>query len=174
MEADHPDLNGFVVAVFDAAHRSVQKATDGLTDQQLYYRPSPDANSIAWLAWHLSRWKDKISSGITGEPEVWVDEGWSERFGMVAERTGLGDTPDQVAAFNVDRDLLFGYVDAAHRATLDRVSKMTPQHLERMVEYSPTNIRKASDALAGNIGDAVQHTGQINYLRGMITGYGWR
>ena len=37
MEADHPDLNGFVVAVFDAAHRSVQKATDGLTDQQLYY-----------------------------------------------------------------------------------------------------------------------------------------
>ena len=31
---------------------------------------------------------------------------------------GLGDTPEQVAAFRVERDMLFGYLDAAHQETL--------------------------------------------------------
>jgi hypothetical protein len=55
--------------------------------------------------------------------------GWAKRYGMPDERTGMGDTPAQVAAFRVERALLFGYAEAAHRVTVERVSTLTPTQL---------------------------------------------
>ena len=129
MTSDTVDLNQFIMALLEAAYRSLQQATEGLTDEQLYYQPTAETNSIAWLVWHLSRWRDAISATISGEPQVWVSEGWAERYGMPGERTGMGDTPAQATAFRVERAVLFGYVDAAHRATVERVSKLTPTQL---------------------------------------------
>ena len=45
----------------DAFERILSVATaavDGLSDDQLTARPTPDANSIAWLVWHLARVQD--------------------------------------------------------------------------------------------------------------------
>jgi hypothetical protein len=86
----------------------------------------------------------------------------------------LGDTPEQVAAFRAERDILFGYVDAAHRAPIERVAHLTATRFEQPVDHPPGTSRPAWQALAGMCGDSYQHAGQIAYLRGMITGYGWR
>ena len=48
-------LNQFIIALLEAAYRSLKQATDDLTDEQLYYQPTTESNSIAWLVWHLSR-----------------------------------------------------------------------------------------------------------------------
>ena len=45
---------------------------------------------------------------------------------MPGERTGMGDTLAQVTAFRLDRAVLFGYVDAAHQRTVERVATLTP------------------------------------------------
>ena len=174
MTSDHVDLNRFLVYLLESQYHSLRLTTDGLTDEQLYYQPTADTNSIAWLVWHLSRWRDGVSATISGEPQVWVSEGWATRYGMPHERTGLDDTPEQVAAFRVDRTVLFGYIDAAHRATVERVTKITPQQFEQPIEYLTGGSRPAWQALGGVCNDSSQHTGQIAYLRGMITGYGWR
>lgn len=170
------DLNPFIVALLEAAYLRIKSTTDDLTDEQLYYQPTTDTNSIAWLVWHLSRWKDRISAIISGEPQVWSSEGWAQRWGLPSERTGLGDTPEQVAAFRVARENLFGYMDTAHRATLDRVARLTPEQLSQPIAYLPGNtntLRPAWQALRGMCSDTLQHTGQIAYLRGMLSGYGW-
>jgi hypothetical protein len=86
------DLNQFIIALCESPHRWIKQATEGLTDEQLFYQPTPDTNSIAWLVWHLSRWRDKVSASIVGEPQVWTSQGWDQRFNMPGERTGLGDT----------------------------------------------------------------------------------
>ena len=112
--ASDVDLNQFIIALVEAAYRSIKQATDDLTDEQLYYQPTAESNSIAWLVWHLSRWRDFISATISGEAQIWVSAGWAQRCGMPGERTGMGDTPAQVTAFRVERAVLFGYVDAAH------------------------------------------------------------
>ena len=52
------DLNQFIITLLEAAYRSIKQATDDLTDEQLYYQPTAESNSIAWLVWHLSRWRD--------------------------------------------------------------------------------------------------------------------
>jgi len=174
MTTEKVSLNQFIIALCESPNRWIHQSTDGLTDEQLYYRPSSDTNSIAWLIWHLSRWRDKISAAVVGEPQVWASEGWAQRFDIDPDRTGLGDTLEQVAAFRVERDLLLGYASAAHNAIVERVSRMTAEQFEKEIEYSPGSSRPAWRALVSVMGDSSEHTGQINYLRGMITGHGWR
>ena len=174
MTSDAVELNQFIIALLEASYRSLKQATEGLTDEQLYYQPTAETNSIAWLVWHLSRWRDAISATISGEPQIWVSEGWAERYGMPSERTGMGDTPAQVTAFRVERAMLFGYVDATHRVTVERVSKLTPTQFVQLIVSHTGERHPAWRALAGVCSDSAQHSGQIAYLRGLMHGYGWR
>ncbi len=96
MTTEKVSLNQFIIALCESPYRWIQQATEGLTDEQLYYQPSSDTNSIAWLIWHLSRWRDKVSAAIVGEPQVWTSEGWAHRFEFDTDRTGLGDTLEQL------------------------------------------------------------------------------
>jgi hypothetical protein len=174
MANENITLNQFTIALCEAPYRWIRQATEDLADDRLYYQPTPDTNSIAWLIWHLSRWRDRTSAAIAGEPQVWVSEGWHQRFGMSADRTGLGDSPEQVTGFRVGRDLLAGYAAAAHNAIVGRLSRFTPEQLEKSIEYAPGSERPAWRALISVIEDTAEHVGQINYLRGMVSGHGWR
>jgi hypothetical protein len=171
---DNPvDINQFIVSMIEGSSRGIKLALADVTNEQLYYQPTADTNSIAWLVWHLSRWRDHVSALASGEPQVWVSEGWAQRWGLPSERTGVGDTPTQVATFRVAREELFGYLDAAHRVTVSRVAKLTPQQLAQPIEDLPGDIFPAWQALRRMCSDSMQHAGQINYLRGMMSGYGW-
>ena len=151
----------------------MKRAMDGLTDEQLYYKPAQESNSIGWLVWHLSRGKDEIVSLVSGETEVWVSDGWAQRFGLSEAGNGRGDTPEQVSAFRADRDLLLGYADAAHSAALQRVQEATQEQLTREWAGLRGTPRPAWKWLVLEATDYTEHTGQIAYLRGMLTGLGW-
>jgi hypothetical protein len=168
------DLRGFILAQVESATRSIRSGMDGLTGEQLYYMPTVDTNSMAWLAWHLSRYRDEITATICDEPEVWTAEGWAEGFGMEPGQDGIGDAPEQVAAFRPDPAVLSGYVDAVGDAALARIRRMTDEQLNRVGVYVFPNERPAWRALVSMIGDSGQHAGQINYVRGMVSGFGWR
>src|SRR5947199_7122266 len=103
MSNEQVTVNQFIVGLLEYAARQIKRTTDKATEEQLYYRPSADANSIAWLVWHLSRWQDYMSASISGDPQVWVTEGWAQRFALPPdlpnEATGVGDSLEQVAAF---------------------------------------------------------------------------
>jgi hypothetical protein len=168
------DLKTFILAQIESGTRSVKLAMDGLTDEQLYYMPTAGTNSIAWLAWHLNRYRDAVTSAVCDELQVWVTEGWAERFGMEPDRDGIGDTPEQVAAFQPDPGMLSNYIDAVHTAGMKRIEQMTDEQLNRVGVYVFPSERPAWRALASMIGDSGQHSGQINYVRGMVSGFGWR
>ena len=112
------DLNRFVLTMTETAYAQVKAACDGLTDEQFFSQPTTDSNPIAWLVWHMSRARDVITSNISGENQVWVSNGWADRFGMDAEDVGIGDSPEKVAAFRAERSLVMGYLDDAHEATM--------------------------------------------------------
>src|SRR5262245_23221741 len=123
MSSEQITVNQVIVGMLENVGRQIKRATADATDEQLYYRPSADANHIAWLAWHLSRWQDYMTSSITGEPQVWISEGWARQFALSSDlpndATGWGDSSEQVAAFRVDRALLFKYIEAANRAAVE-------------------------------------------------------
>ena len=122
----------------------------------------------------MSRARDLITSNISGENQVWISNGWADRFGLDAEDVGIGDSPEKVAAFHAGRSLVMGYLDDAHEATMRRLSLIPSEQFDQLVVYALGDTRPVWRALVGMAGDSTQHTGQTAYLRGMFTGMGWR
>lgn len=175
-------VNQVIAGLLERATDQIKLATDGATDEHLYYRPTTNTNSIAWLVWHLSRLQDLITSSISGDTQVWYTDGWAERFALPPDlpndATGWGDSSEQVAAFRVERATLFGYIEAAHRVARERVASLTPEQLEQTVAWGtadtplpPTPVWRILITL---LNDSIQHTGQIHYIRGLVSEPDWR
>ena len=73
----------------------VQRALDGLADDDLTKRPDGQCNPIGWTLWHQYRYEDGVVSLITGDPQAWIAGGWRDKFGMPADddNLGMGELP---------------------------------------------------------------------------------
>ena len=69
-----------VVAALDRSVGTIKRATEGLRDAELLFQPTPECNSIAWLIWHLSRWKDRCAA-----LERWQHEAIEQAMRSLAE-----------------------------------------------------------------------------------------
>jgi hypothetical protein len=147
----------------------VDDLTDGLSDELSFWRPTPDANTIAWLLWHSARVQDAQLCEIAGVEQVWFRDGWVDRFALDLPRDahGYGHTPEQVGKVRVPADLLAGYYHAVHKLTLEFVASVTPEELDRIVDKRWTPPVTASARLVSIIDDCAQHLGQAAYVRGI-------
>jgi Protein of unknown function (DUF664) len=152
---------------FGRVRELVIDLTDGLTDEIATYRPDPEANSIAWLLWHLSRGQDHQVAELAQVEQVWPQ--WRERFGLPFDKwaTGYGQGPKEVAAVRVSGELLDGYHRDVHELTLRYLDGITPDELERIVDTRWDPPVTAAVRLVSVIGDSMQHAGQAAYLRGL-------
>lgn len=147
----------------------VDELTDGLTDEVSGYRPTPDANSIAWLIWHSARVQDIQLADIAGVEQVWTRDGWVDRFGLDLPRndTGYGQSPEDVAKVRAPADLLSGYYHAVHELTCEYIGGVTAGELSRVVDTNWDPPVTASARLVSIIDDCAQHLGQAAYVRGI-------
>ncbi|MFZ0903503.1 MAG: mycothiol transferase [Mycobacterium sp.] len=150
----------------------VDDLTDGLTDEQASYQPSPNANSIAWLIWHSARVQDIQLAPIAGIEQVWLSDGWVDRFALDLPRddTGYGHSPEDVAKVQASADLLAGYYHAVHKVTLEFVAGVTAEDLARIVDRNWDPPVTASARVVSIIDDCAQHLGQAAYVLGMLSG----
>ncbi|WP_099023660.1 mycothiol transferase [Mycolicibacterium palauense] len=147
----------------------VDSLTEGLADDVSFYRPTPEANSIAWLIWHSARVQDLQVAEIAGVPQVWTDEGWVERFGLDLPRNsmGYGHTAAEVGKVRAPAELLAGYYHAVHAMTLDYVTTVSAEELARIVDSRWDPPVTASVRLVSVVDDCAQHLGQAAYVRGI-------
>lgn len=136
----------------------------------LQYRIDPTANSVAWLLWHLTRVQDHHISDLAGTEQQWVAAGWAGRFGMEADpsATGYGAAPDEVAHVTVESgELLIGYYDSVHDATLRYLAALGEGDLDEVVDerFEPPVTRGVR--LMSVIVDDLQHAGQAAFVRGV-------
>jgi hypothetical protein len=153
---------------FGRVRSVVHEVVDGLTEDQLAHRVTPDANSIAWLVWHLTRVQDDHLADAAGESQVWP--GWAKRFGLpfdVAD-TGYGHDPAEVGAVRVPGELLLGYHDATHDRTVAYVA--TDPDLDRVVDERWDPPVSLGVRLVSVIADDLQHAGQAAFVRGLLPG----
>ncbi|MHB1431198.1 MAG: mycothiol transferase [Streptosporangiaceae bacterium] len=150
----------------------VHSSAAGLTAEQLAFRPGPDANSIGWLLWHLTRVQDDHVSELAGTEQVWTAAGWAERFALPFgdAATGWGQSSAEVGAVRVaSADLLTGYHDAVHARTLAFLATVTEASLDEIVDERWDPPVTLGVRLVSVISDDLQHAGQAAYLRGLIT-----
>jgi hypothetical protein len=156
---------------FDRISELVHVAVRGLSADQLAYRADPDANSIGWLVWHLTRVQDDHVSAVHGAEQAWIEGGWVERFGLPfdADATGYGHSSDEVGAVRVGSDeLLLAYFDAVHSQTVSYVRQLTAADLARIVDDRWDPPVTLSARLVSVISDDIQHAGQAAFIRGIV------
>ena len=168
--ADSDAVRELLRDAFTRLIEHVDDLTDGLTEEVSSYRPTPQANSIAWLIWHSARCQDLQLCDIAGIEQVWTRDGWKDRFGLdlPADDIGYGHTPDDVAKVHASAELLAGYYLAVHKVTLAYIAGVTSEDLGRIVDTRWDPPVTASARLVSIIDDCAQHLGQAAYLRGII------
>jgi hypothetical protein len=164
------DTGELLVDAFDRVHGVVHRAVNGMTPEQLVFRPVDGTNSIAWLVWHLTRIQDDHIADVAGIDQAWTAGGWVERFGLPFDPadTGYGHGAEDVNAVRVrSGDLLTGYHDAVHQQTVRYVRGLTKGDLSRIVDESWDPPVTLGVRLISVISDDLQHAGQASYVRGV-------
>jgi Protein of unknown function (DUF664) len=159
-----------LVDAFERVRDAVHPAVNGLTPDELAFRPDAESNSIAWLVWHLTRIQDDHVAGLHGGQQVWTAGGWVDRFALPLEvtDTGYGHDPDAVAAVRADVASLLGYYEDVHDGTLEYVRSLSETDLTRVVDRRWDPPVTVSVRLVSVIADDLQHVGQAAYVRGIL------
>ncbi len=163
---------------FGRVREVVHEAVEGLTPGQLAWRPEGEANSIAWLVWHLARIQDDHVADAAGTTQVWTSAAdgssgptWADRFRLpfATSATGYGHGAEAVAAVQVrPPTLLTEYHDAVHTETIKYVRGLSDADLDRIVDDAWDPPVSLGVRLVSVISDDLQHAGQAVYLRGLI------
>jgi uncharacterized damage-inducible protein DinB len=156
---------------FGRIRELVHEVVADLTPEQLAFRVDGDANSIAWLVWHLTRIQDDHIAGVAETEQVWTSGGWVERFGLPFPREahGYGHSPADVAAVQVESgELLTRYYDAVHERTIRFVRGLTDANLSRVVDDHWDPPVTLGVRLVSIVSDDLQHAGQAAFIRGVI------
>jgi Protein of unknown function (DUF664) len=149
----------------------VSATVDGLSPDQLEFRPDGEGNSIAWLIWHISRIQDDHLAAAAGSPQVWTAQGFAKRFALPFDDSaiGYGMSFDDVSAVRVESPaLLTNYHEAVHEQTVRYVGGLTDADLDRIVDRAWDPPVTLGVRLVSVISDNLQHAGQAAYVRGLL------
>lgn len=164
------EVKDLLVEQFGRVPEVVREAADGLDDDQLATTPGDGANTIAWLTWHLTRIQDHHVSELLGDEQLYLREGWHERFGRGpdSEDHGYGHTPADVASVRGSAEDLLGYHDAVHARTIGYLAGLTAADLDEIVDRRWDPPVTLAVRLTSILSDNLQHAGQAAFVRGLL------
>ncbi len=163
------DTIKFIEQCYNQMHERLAATLQGLTEEQLLWRPAVHANCIAEIAFHTIYARDRMFRSSAGlGPVLWESQEWYKRFGYPKDLPtinwipilrGLHLPPPKV------EDLL-AYMDAIHKDTIDKLHKLTPADLDRVCD--PKTGRLVGFYVRHLITHTNNHHGQIDYIRGLM------
>jgi hypothetical protein len=160
----------------DAVERirdGVADTADGLDADALAYRPAPDANSVGWLLWHLTRVEDAHIAEFLDADQLYVEGGHAAALGLAEDPsdTGYGHSSEQVAAVRIeDPAALIAYHRAVADRSLDLLGRLAPDDLDRVVDESWDPPVTAGVRWLSIVEDCFMHLGQAQYAAGLRPG----
>jgi len=154
---------------FGRVQEAVHAVLLGAGPALLEYRADAEANTVAWLVWHLTRVQDDHVADLMRAPQLWTDAGWYKRFDLPfpAGATGFRQSSDEVAAVRVGADLLREYFDAVHERTVAYLGTLHEDDYSRVVDTRWTPPVTLAVRLVSVIGDDLEHAGQAAFVRGL-------
>jgi len=163
------DINELLLDAFGRVRDTTHDVLDGASRAVLTWRADAEANSIAWLVWHLTRIQDDHIADVAGVEQQWLADGWYDRFGLPfgPEAHGYGQTSDEVGQVDVDAELLRGYFDAVDAATTCYVTSLRADDLDRIVDERWDPPVTLGVRLVSVVDDDIAHAGQAAFVRGL-------
>ncbi len=166
-------MNGIQVLLdgFSRIDELTHAALADLRGDELLARQDKDANSVAWLVWHLTRVQDAQVADLAGVEQTWNAKDWVTAFHLpyTPEATGYGQDSREVGAFSVtDQELLLGYFTDTSAATRNVLASLRDEDLDRIVDTRWDPPVTMGVRLMSIISDDIQHAGQAAFLRGIL------
>jgi hypothetical protein len=154
---------------FGRVRAVVHTVLKGASTEELTFQPDPEANTIAWLVWHLTRVQDDHIAELIGGDQIWIADSWVDRFGLPfdAAATGYGQSAAEVAAVRADETVLGGYHDAVHARTIGYLGTLVEGDFAKIVDGSWDPPVTLAVRLVSILSDNLQHAGQASYVRGL-------
>lgn len=164
------DARALLEDLFGRIGPTAVRAVEGLDEDALTARLDPEANTIAWLAWHLARGQDVQVAAAAGRDEVWTRDGWVQRLDLPFDdsASGYGQSPDEVAQVRASADDLIGYVRAVQHESADVLASLTDDDLDRVVDEDWDPPVTLGTRLVSVAVDSLEHAGQAAYVRGVL------
>ncbi|BDZ43063.1 hypothetical protein GCM10025865_23620 [Paraoerskovia sediminicola] len=165
-------MNGVDVLreMFGRVGPALSSAIQDLDGDALTARVDGEANTLAWLAWHVGREQDAQVAAAVGRDQVWTAQGFSARFALPFDDAaiGYGQSSTEVGQVRASAALLAEYLDAVQDETADVLDELTDGDLYRVVDADWDPPVTLGVRLVSVVEDALQHAGQAGYLRGLI------
>ena len=167
-------LKEFIRRCLDQNYTSLVRSVEGLSQEELSWRPGPECNSIGFLAWHYGRVLDRwILARVQGIPQLY-EQGWAQKFKRDPDPNdaGFGFTAEQLEAFETPSGaLLLQYAAAARELVNDFLGGLDDGTLETRRIPNPYGGEITLSTLFQQlIWELNQHGGQMAYLRGIQRG----
>ena len=165
------ELLEFATEMLEEYHSRLYTYLDGLTTEELNWRPDSSANSIAFIVWHTAR----------------VEDRWFQVFCQGKSDLGM-DEKQQVARYKpkeledfpiLTMDELKSYFEAVRSETQKYLVNIGPEELEKAPGRSPFPESSSASPFAEFtiqrmfrqlIQEEIQHLGQVGILRGLQRG----
>ena len=163
------DASGLLIELYGRIVPLAEQAVAGLEPDDLRRGPA-GANNIGWLIWHLARVQDSQISDIFDGDQVWVEPGWSDRFGLGPDpdNIGYGHGPGDVERVRpASADALLDYLQEVDARTNRWLADLVATDLDRIVDNRFNPPVTMGVRLVSIADDCLQHVGQANYLKGM-------
>ncbi|MFC1989482.1 DinB family protein [Chloroflexota bacterium] len=147
----------------------LDKALDGLTQEEVAWSPKPECNNIAFTLWHTARVEDFfINRVIQHGKELYEAEGWQEKLGTPVKAYQY--TLEELQSWPVPKlAILLEYVKSVREKTMAFINSSPDEKLSEIPR--PERSSDSIGAILGRISTEVAlHTGQIAYLRGVQRG----
>lgn len=142
----------FFKSLAELAFSRLERATGGLTEKEIDWRPMEEANSIRWILTHLSQICNVSFPRIfKGDPE-YKPADWPDDY--------VGNTSYSLEKIMAD-------LEAGKDALMRGLGELTPADLEADIPLWG-GTRKRHFALMAYISEILHHEGQIAYLKGAI------
>lgn len=177
MSADPIDL---VVQRSKLLRQFVLKLVDGLTDEQMSFRPAPTAHSIGWTLWHIARCADRFNADIPSadgrtQKEIWGREGLTKKWGLTEAllgTNGMGTGVDDAVAATLQppaKDALLDYTTRAFAALDETVGTIDAQRwqTEHTSIFASTPV-PVGRSLISSISHDSRHLGEMEFVKGLL------
>lgn len=143
---------GLIKTCAEIAFDRFYRATKGLSESEIDWRPMEEANSIRWILTHLSKqWNVGIPRILKGDPK-YTPKDWPEDY--------IGNRSYSLKKIMVD-------LEKGKNAVMSELEELSPKELEAEIPLWG-GTRKLQDVVLLYLSEIFHHNGQIAYLRGAV------
>lgn len=143
------------------------KVVADLSEEELAWRPSTTAHSIAWTLWHIARADDNAVRDLTGR-SIWKDGSYRERWGLTTDRMNRMEDGEAAAMRMPPKDELLGYVRAVFAATDAATDAIDAARSEEQIESGFVGRRiTVGELCVALVSHDGRHLGEMEYIKGL-------